>query len=87
MLWIPTKVVKCKQCDIFTSIQNHYHYTNCQKATDAKDDSGNWPMNNVLKTINRRQIKKKCFWKIKVKAFLEHNGSLMSYPLEVEKSC
>jgi hypothetical protein len=37
-------VAKCKQSSILTSIQkkrNHYNYNYCQKATEAKADSGN----------------------------------------------
>jgi hypothetical protein len=49
------KVVKCKQSSILTSIQNtkSLYSGNCQKATGAKDGSGNWPMSNICSNFMR----------------------------------
>jgi hypothetical protein len=42
---------KCNS--VFTSMINiiHYNYSYCQKATDDKDSSCNWPMSNLLDTM------------------------------------
>jgi hypothetical protein len=49
------KVVKCKQRSILTSIQNtkSLYSGNCQKASGAKDGSGNWPMSNFCSNFIR----------------------------------
>jgi hypothetical protein len=62
--WLPYKILK------------HSKYTDCQKATGAKESSDIWLMSSNWKNYDRTSKNKKAFKKIKLKDFLKHNGPL-----------